>query len=265
MTETFWLQIAKSVASAPELVKEIYLDLAKPGVQQVGKALGGILGLGNTALYHVHLLNERTSVILKVNMEKYRKQMEEIKEDDVVEVTPEIGVPIAEKLSYVSNEELSDMYINLLAKASLKSTVDQAHPGFVRFIDRLCPDEAIFLKNMKRYGDMPFVEVRLKHKDKKVWNLLHDFATKPEYLDGLTNKQNHPSYVINLSSLGILDIRRDIWMAPPDVIYASIEKATQIQLPESVLQGRILTFQRCQVKITPLGHLFMKACFSKLT
>ena len=138
MREDFWLKLVGN----GDLLKEIYADGFKPGVQQAGKALGGIIGLGNTAMYHIHLLNHRTSVILKSNFDKYSKQLENTNADEIIPVPPEIGVPIAEKLSYVSNEELSDMYINLLAKASTKSTVDQAHPGFVNFINWLCPDEA---------------------------------------------------------------------------------------------------------------------------
>lgn len=36
-----------------------------------------------------------------------------------------------EKLSYTSNEDLAEAYINLLAKASNKDDVDLVHPGFI--------------------------------------------------------------------------------------------------------------------------------------
>jgi hypothetical protein len=42
--------LAAGLAARSELLKEIYTDLAKPGVSQVGLAIGTILGLGNTAL-----------------------------------------------------------------------------------------------------------------------------------------------------------------------------------------------------------------------
>jgi hypothetical protein len=56
MADPMLPMIVKSIASVPELMKEIYSDLAKPGVSQVGKNLGCILGLGNTALYPIYLL-----------------------------------------------------------------------------------------------------------------------------------------------------------------------------------------------------------------
>ena len=265
MSDPFLPQLAKAIFSVPELLKEIYSDLAKPGVQQVGKALGGILGLGNTALYPVHLLNERTSIILKLNMDKYREQMENTKDDDTIEVAPEIGVPIAEKLSYVSNEELSNMYINLLAKASTKTTVNQAHPGFANLIDRLCPDEAIFLKNMKQFGDMPFVEVILKWKDKNQWTTIKDFACTFNYLNGLNNEQNIGSYITNLDALGILSIRRDIWIEPQETTYDPIKDVYRsMKIDENILKERFIDFKKCQVKITQLGIMFIKACFTKL-
>jgi len=40
-----------------DLIKEIYGDLAKPGVTQVGNALGTVIGLLNTCLSPIKYLN----------------------------------------------------------------------------------------------------------------------------------------------------------------------------------------------------------------
>ncbi len=101
------LTLLKEAAQIPALLKEIYGDLAKPGVSQVGKALGSVLGLGNTILWPVTLLNERARIALEKNLEKYREQIKDIPNEELTEVPPELGVPIVEKLSYVTNEELS--------------------------------------------------------------------------------------------------------------------------------------------------------------
>ena len=48
------MDLMKKVGEAvPEILKEVYGDLAKPGAQQAGKALGTIVGLGNTILWPV--------------------------------------------------------------------------------------------------------------------------------------------------------------------------------------------------------------------
>ena len=112
-------ELLNSVARSPKILLEVYRDLAKPGVQQVGKSLSTVLGLGNTILWPIHLMNEKSRMVLEANLEKYRVKLEHAPEEDICPVAPEIGVPIAEKLSYVTNEVISDMYLELLARASM--------------------------------------------------------------------------------------------------------------------------------------------------
>lgn len=110
------LPILKEASQTPGLLKQLYGDLARPGVAQVGKALSTVLGLGNTILWPLSLLNEKAKIALEHNLEKYRKQLEGVPEEKIIPVSPEVGVPVSEKLSYISDNELSDLYTNLLAK-----------------------------------------------------------------------------------------------------------------------------------------------------
>ena len=59
MTLETLLPMIKEALQLPGLLKEIYGDALKPGVSQVGKALGTILGLGTTVLLPVYWVNER--------------------------------------------------------------------------------------------------------------------------------------------------------------------------------------------------------------
>lgn len=58
MTST-WPEVIREGLKVPGLIVEVYGDLAKPGVQQVGKALETVLGLGNTILWPLALANAR--------------------------------------------------------------------------------------------------------------------------------------------------------------------------------------------------------------
>lgn len=132
-----WLQVAQEALKIPGLLVEIYGDLAKPGVKQVGKALGTVLGLGNTVLWPIHWANEHSRLYLEKNLEEYRVLLEHVPEEKIVPVAPEIGVPIAEKLTYVRDVKLADLYVTLLAKASNIDTISEAHPSFVNVINNL--------------------------------------------------------------------------------------------------------------------------------
>src|SRR5262249_9171913 len=95
-----------------DLLPEIYRDMLKTGVKQVGQAMETVIGLGNTALWPIAWTNARARIALEKNLEKYREEIKHLPEEKVAPVPPEVGVPIAEKLSYVTNEELSDLYVN---------------------------------------------------------------------------------------------------------------------------------------------------------
>lgn len=51
-----------------DLIKEIYGDLAKPGVQNVGTALAAVLGLGVTLMWPIMWANERAKIALEDNL-----------------------------------------------------------------------------------------------------------------------------------------------------------------------------------------------------
>lgn len=257
----------KEVLAMPGVLKEIYSDSAKQGVQQVGKALDGILGLGNTILYPLHLLNGKASIALKANLEKYRKKMEEVPEEDVNSVPPEIGVPIAEKLVYVTNEELADMYISLLAKASSKINTDQAHPGFVDIINRLSPDEAALLQKFKLKEYFPFIELRFHYIKSNTFNVMKDLATDQSFYIGLQQPNNVPAYLSNLNALGIIDIRRDTWCEPRTQLYPPLEQnhGSDFKDYPQIKSGiAIIKYINGSLDLTPIGKLFIQACFSPL-
>lgn len=257
------LPILKEAAQTPGLLKQIYKDLAKPGVSQVGKALSTVLGLGNTLLWPVSLLNERVKIALQHNLEKYRKQLDGTEEEKVVPVPPEIGVPIADKLTYVTNEELSNLYVNLLAKASRKDTAGQAHPSFVNIIGALSPDEAVLLQEFRHRASIGFLTARWYKEDTSEWRQVGDLLTGLEVGPKVAFKENFVAYFSNFHGLGIVEIRRDIQLVP-ESIYEGLEKMYRPFFEVTPMQGRELRFDHGRIDITPFGALFVTACLSGL-
>jgi hypothetical protein len=256
------VNLINEIIQAPELLKEIYGDLAKPGVSQIGKALSTVVGLGNTILWPVALLNEKAKISLENNLNKYRERLKDIPEENIVEVTPEIGVPIAEKLAYVSNEELSDMYVELLVKASSIDLASQAHPSFVNAINNFSPDEAILLNAMKFAGDIPFIEVKLTVIGKNEFTSLAPiFINIKNTGKSLTFPQNLGAYISNFEGLGILQVRKDIFIIG-DNLYEPLEKLAK-SLYQSIANqalDRRMTFDRGKIEITPFGKMLIAAC-----
>ena len=226
--------------------------------------MGTILGLGNTILWRIAILNGKTRLVVERNLEKYRQECEKIPEEKVADVPPEIGVPIIEKLTYVSNDDLSDLYINLLAKASSLDYAHTAHPSFVNIITNLSPDEAILLQHIK--GRVPFVEPRRKMKTVNEWQELPPgIFTDLESRANLSYQENIGAYMSNFEGCGLIKVRRDIVIAFPRA-YENIERAYRERY-ESMIQSRPglqLVFSRGQLEMTSFGELFAAACFTKI-
>lgn len=259
-----WLKVAQEALKLPGLLVEIYGDLAKPGVKQAGKALETVIGLGNTVLWPIAWANERTRIALEKNLEKYRKEMESVSEDDVVGVAPEIGVPVAEKLAYVTDERLTNLYVKLLATASNQSGLENAHPSFVNVINNLSPDEALFLEYFVSNDSMPFVLARAVIPDKGSYNVISEPIVPQEALSGLTFPSNIEAYLCNLEGLGLLEVRDDKFLSD-DSIYEPLKVRHREELMSVLAKtprfvGRKLDFAKGTVKRTSFGKKFIAAC-----
>ncbi|EOW9373253.1 TPA: DUF4393 domain-containing protein [Vibrio cholerae] len=280
------MDLMKSVFGSVDLLKEIYGDLAKPSVVKVGEALETVFGLGNTALLPLTLLNEVSRMRFQKNLERYRVKMENCPSDDVQPVPPEVGVPIVEKLMYVSDDTLVDMYAKLLASASNKKLCNVAHPSFVNIINNLSPEEAKLLIDLSNDNILPFVEVK-RNVEQKGFTVIDDLYTKYSYNDILENKSNSSAYFSNLEGLGIIKIRKDVYISNK-LLYSDLESKYMSQfsvmalvrskvesltseqkdeiLPKLTEAEKMISeigFNHGKIEITPFGLLFLKACTSK--
>ncbi len=266
----------------------IYTDLAQPGVQKVGKALGTVLDLANTLVTPVWMLNEyagHKKEVFKSNMERVRLKINEIPQEKVCEVPPEIGVPIIDKLSYSTNEQLRESFANLLARAASEETAHLIHPSFVGILERLSSDEAKIVYSLKGKDSIPFITFRLHNRNGVGYTDPMRFLTGIEKYVELDFKQNMLVYFSNLISLGILSYTpgdyktNDDLYAPIVEIYSQMQQQLQKVVGVDLAQ-RInfiseedwqnfqkgfpgfskLTIVKGFFEITQFGQLFIKAC-----
>ena len=113
---------------------------------------------------------------------------------------------------------------------------------------------------------IPFIEIRLINSDGS-WHVLRDFVVSENIISKLTFKGNFRVYISNLDSLGIIKIRRDIWMTPIEQHYTPLwesVKPSYSGLEESIIStNQTLGYEKARADITPYGELFIAACFSK--
>lgn len=262
-------EIAKAAESNSELLKKIYDNLASPGVSQVGKAFGSILGLVNTALFPINFLNGKAGIYLEHSLDKYRSSLQNIPLEQIIDVLPEIGVPILEKLSYISADELSDMYINLLSKASSKESVDQAHPSFVLALSSLSSDEAIFLNTIREMAQIPFITMSQMtgRSATKKDHILLDYVVHSSVIKDLMFKKNIGLYMSNLVSLGIFELNRDQYTQQNSNSCLDIweeQKQWRIKTEDQMPSNARLNYKEGSADITPFGKMFISACLTSI-
>src|SRR5919199_4364940 len=202
-------QLAKSVANSVEVLPLIYKDLAQPSVQKVGKALETVFDLGNTVLLPIKLANERSKYWFDKHMNDYKAKLDTIPEEKICEVPPELGVPLIDRLTYTTNEDIADLFTTLLTKASCVETANQAHPKFVSIISSLSVDEAKIIKHIK--SDILYSSLHLYRKESEGYSEIVSYATGLEYEVNLLFPKNINTYIENLVTLGILTNMQGIY------------------------------------------------------
>ncbi|MDN8137289.1 DUF4393 domain-containing protein [Acinetobacter baumannii] len=260
-------------AYAP-IIHELYKDMAQRAARNVGLALGAITSVG----LFLHLLTswgtDRLNLCLKNNLEQYAERIKKVPPENITKVPPEVAIPIIEKLSYVTNEELRNLYIELLAKASIKEDNDKAHPNFINIINSLSPDEATLLKYFKKYPSISprnFFQTNFKKSEAFANYLLGgDFVSKRENPNKIVDLQfpnNLAGYLENFEGLGIIYITES--NTAQFVMFQEIENEINKKLRRAKLEEHsisLLSHSRVDAQlqtlyITNYGKLFLEAIF----
>lgn len=262
MTDASQTLALLSEANKDGLLKLIYQDLAQPGVREVGKALQTVLSLGNNVLLPLRLLNETTRAFETRKFNQIANRFSSIPHDTLIDVSPEIGIPILESLSHTSDESLRTLFIELLASSADLARVDLVHPSFVKVIQNLSPDEGLILASIKDDQGIAFVSIEARTLGKDETTIVHDILLVPP--DDVQLPHRMPLYIFNLVGLGLLEIRRNLFLLDPNK-YGNIEVffKEQFDLVKSSFSDDNyveVEFNRHVAVLSPYGKSFIEAC-----
>ncbi len=151
--------VVKDVAI--EVSKELYKDGGTPIVKPTGE----LVGLIPRAIKAAMLPLEKWIVNKEYNLSETKKllevKLENIDPESIESPEPHVAVPALEYISYcLDNEELRDMYANLLANSMNSVMKNGVHPSFVEVIKQLSPDEAKILKEIYKRRTIPSVDIK---------------------------------------------------------------------------------------------------------
>lgn len=276
-------ELVKATVAADECALEVYKDLAQPIVRVVGKSLGTTLEFLFTPIAWLQLVNDKTKVSIQHRLQQYADKMQQVPQEKQCEVHPELGVPIVQRLSYTTNDDVAELFLELLANASNIDKVGLAHPSFISIIDRLSPDEArilVYFKNIPN-GRMPYVNIKSRKKEKPIsemdvsfekfdfGDIDTSFITIQQWVTPILQNvaldfpANIHLYLANLISCGLIKDEYGFGMTDIDDQYAEIEKSCNIEnikLEYASNEYSEVEAERSFFSVTGLGKQFLQAC-----
>lgn len=256
-------EISKGIIDkADGVLVEVYKDALSPAVKPIGEILSFLPRTVKVAFNGVEkwLINKEET--LRLTAESVREKIKAVPEEKLVEPEPYVAIPAMQQLSYcVNNEELRDLYANLLVSSMNADKKWQVHPAFVDIIKQLTPDEAKLLKHflptpMQNY---PLMDVRLENQ-RGEGNVYYSNFTDIS-LDVLDIPTNIGLYIDNFVRLKIIEI-------PPSRMYAdntTYERLKQhpilqSNLPNINIDALKLKYIYKVFNVTNFGANFIQTC-----
>ena len=175
MSDKEMLDVTAEIAK--EIAKDAYDDVGKPVMKPTGELVSLIPRAIKAALYPL----EKWVLQKEYNVAETKRLLEEKLQNTPPELIespePHIAVPAMQYISYcMDNEELREMYANLLANSMNKVIKNGVHPGFVEIIKQLSPDEAKILKYINSHKTIPTITLRYEDDNGSGIDIIKNFS-----------------------------------------------------------------------------------------
>lgn len=242
----------------------VYEDLAQPAAQELGRGLLTIAKTVNVLLAPLKVVVWGYEQFEDFLSSTLPEKLSNTPEEELITPKAYIAGPTLEALRYTGFEEdLRELYANLLAASMDARTASLAHPGFVEIIKQITPDEARLLKYFSSEERLPLITVRGTFEDGTGYS---EFLTNFSLFGTEANCEHvhlTPAYLNNLSRLGIVDIEEKFYV--DSSAYEALENHPSVvefkkQIDDLNEPKRKPEIEKKVVTITQLGAQFLKAC-----
>lgn len=255
---------ANTVANSSEILKEVYVDVAKPTAQNVGQALGTLSSTLNVllapiswAVYGFKQIDDKVKTGLE---EKFKSTpIDELKAPE-----PNIVIPAYEALRYsINKEQLKDMYINLIANSMKINTSDKVHPAFVEVIKQLSIFDAELLKKIfgNSTSSIPKLKIRIQKGEYDYSGVdTHSIVINSKYYD-VSFLDQYTISLENLERLKIINIYDDAKLLNENIYDDLIELVDKDSLSKIHSEFSYVNIIKGHIALTKFGEEFVKNIF----
>lgn len=171
-----------------------------------------------------------------------------------------VGPALEASKYYIEEEELREMFANIIANSMNSTKSSNVHHAFVEIIKQITPEEARLIKLFQSKTDFPIVQY--KKVDKKNQGF-HLFKTNVfnGYLDDIVTGDENATAVTNFQRLGLVTISYEENYTNID-IYKIYKDTTFFKECEKVIDSEQYSMVLGEgiMRLTPLGEKFITVC-----
>ncbi|HVX01281.1 MAG TPA: DUF4393 domain-containing protein [Candidatus Babeliaceae bacterium] len=238
----------------------VYQDAIQPSAKQIGKSLETVTKTVNIALAPIKALVWGYEQIEQFVTNKIAEKLRKLPPENIVTPSLQIAGPAFEALRYAGHDDnLRELFANLLATSMDKDTIHKAHPAYVEIIKNLCPDEAILLNAVIKENTYPMIKIQAHNKNIMMgYQEMHPMYTHLDEIAPIKRRDFIPTYINNLCRLGILEALSDIYIIDPN-IYEPLENDEKLNDLKKLIErtDRNVIFKRGIIRTTPFGLQFV--------
>lgn len=188
-------------------------------------------------------------------------KIKNIPQDHIIEPKASIAGPILQGLTFThEEEELKNLYLELLAASMDCERTSSAHPAFVEVIRQLTSEEAELLKDILLQRSVPICKLQLTYASGGKIDILNHLLDVMEDDKQMSFEPRHSAYVDNWSRLGLVSIGYDRWFNK-DGSYEWAERRPELAAAKLKYTKPDITvnYQPGVMAITDFGRQFAKA------
>lgn len=260
--------LAKIPKEIVDFCREIYGDLAKPGIRQVGRAFEILLAFIPASLWKLEAYQKEKALLLQRRLDQFRENISSTPLENIVPIVPDLGVPIIERLSYTLTDEIAELYLDLLKSNATRDKAGFCHPRMISTIQSLSPDEAKIIRWLGSLDKTVYVLPSLKMSygtREEATEIFNKYFNIEEAID-LEHPDEILIYIDNLVGLEILEFRKEL-ITNGAALYDQLsrtrfvtkEKEMYLQTHGAVA-SRDFIFYHGVLIITQYGRLLIDVC-----
>lgn len=215
--------------------------------------------------YKVEYLAEIKRAKNEVNISQYKesisKKVDAIPEENLQEPPMSIVGPALEASKYyIEEEELREMFANVIAASMDSSKSENVHHSFVEIIKQLSPRDASNIDFIKDNPVHPIVRYSLKNTGATGSSLVKPLVFSKDLITGDYLEADTPS-IYNLGRLGLISFSFDEQLTDDSAYYFQENSDDYIVFKKYFEnEERSAELTKGILRLNPLGRMFTEVC-----